>query len=212
MQDSPSPRKPAGQAARAARQKSATPGPALDERSVHIALAFLCLTGAVIGLTMGFKFYGHVSLSAYTQAHGVRENARIDAVSITCPGGGSNTSRCSSYTELAVTLPRPVRGHTASIVNVHQDPHWTREDTVTVLVDPQAPSYSELPGQPFYSPGSFYAAVAASAGFIVVAIAIFLAPRWRRRRQHRAQASGSYGIGVQRDHSKPSNWSPGTRS
>jgi hypothetical protein len=184
MQDSPSPLRPTGQARVAARQKSRTTGPAQDNRPVHIALAFLCLTGAVIALTLGVKSYAHVSLSAYTQAHGVRENARIDAVSATCPGGG-NSSRCSLYTELTVTLPRPVRGHTTSIVNVRQDPHWAKGDTITVLVNPQAPSYSELPGQTFYSPMNFYAAVGGGLGLFAVAMAIFLVPWWRKRRQRR---------------------------
>ncbi len=186
MQDSPRPQEPMGQAPLAPGRKgsSATRRPASADRPIHIFLAFCCLPIALIGLILSAKSYAHATLSSYTQTHGIRENALVDAVSITCPGG-SKSSRCSRYTQLTVTLPRPVRGHTASIVNVHQDPHRAKGDTITVLVDPQAPSYSELPGKPFYPLWESEVALAASVALIVLAISIFLAPQWRKRGHRR---------------------------
>jgi hypothetical protein len=71
MQDNPSPRKPAAQVLVTARRASGTAGPDLGNRPLHIAMAFFCLMGAVVALTLGVKSYAHVSLSADTQAHGV---------------------------------------------------------------------------------------------------------------------------------------------
>lgn len=189
MQDSPRPQNSMGQAPPAPGRKnsSSTRQPVSADRTVAIFLAFLCLPFALIGLILGVMSHEHATLSSYTQAHGIRENAVVDAVSTKCPGETSCSSKASPYSQLTVTLPRPVRRHTVSIVNVRQDPHRAKGDTISVLVDPQAPSYSELPGKPFYPMWESEVLLTASVALIVLAISIFLAPQWRKRRQRRPQ-------------------------
>lgn len=77
-------------------------------------------------------------------------------------------------------------------MNVRQDPHRAKGDTISVLVDPQAPSYSELPGKPFYPMWESEVLLTASVALIVLAISIFLAPQWRKRRQRRTQLPREY--------------------
>jgi hypothetical protein len=72
-------------------------------------------------------------------------------------------------------------------VNVSQDPHLAKGEIISVLVDPQAPSYSELPGKPFYPQWESEVGFAASAGLIIVALAVLFAPQFRKHRQRLAQ-------------------------
>lgn len=81
--------------------------------------------------------------SSYVQAHGVRDSATVLNVDNTSSTYKGNTTWSA---EVTVQLQQPVDGMTTSIVHVPYEDNSNDGDTITVLVDPSNPSYSELPG------------------------------------------------------------------
>jgi hypothetical protein len=167
-----------------------TPPVAADHLALTIFLAALLAVFAVVILAMGLAAAGDAAVSAYTQAHGVRENAVVDSDSMTC-ANYEFTQQCgarsSLYPQLAVTLSRPVGGQNTSSVDLNgKDPRLPKGDVISVLVDPQDPSHAELPGKPFNTAAGSDGMKAASAAMFGLAMAIVLVALWRRRRHRRA--------------------------
>jgi len=81
--------------------------------------------------------------SSYVQAHGVLDSATVLNVDNT-----SSTARGTTtwHAEVTVQLQQPVDGTTTSVVQVPYKDNSNDGDTITVLVDPSNPGYSELPG------------------------------------------------------------------
>jgi hypothetical protein len=121
---------------------------------------------------------GHVSRSQYTQAHGVREQA-IFAHSIY---SGTNTETWAD-----VTLTRPVNGRTTSVVHVPGEVRYTPGQHLTVVVDPQQASYSEIAGNPAFSYSRFlsenvWIGIPAVIAIVILVGALWDGCQWLRRR------------------------------
>jgi len=112
---------------------------------------------------------GDVSRSQYTQAHGVREQA-IFAHSLY---SGTNTETWAD-----VTLTRPVNGRTTSVVHVPGEVRYTPGQHLTVVVNPQQASYSEIAGNPAFSYSHFLSENAGLGVFVLIAIAMLVGALW----------------------------------
>jgi hypothetical protein len=112
---------------------------------------------------------GDVSRSQYVQAHGVREQA-IFAHSLY---SGTNTETWAD-----VTLTRPVNGRTTSVVHVPGEVRYTPGQHLTVVVDPQQASYSEIAGNPAFSYSRFMTEWAGLGVFALIAIAMLAGALW----------------------------------
>lgn len=112
---------------------------------------------------------GDVSRSQYTQAHGVREQA-IFAHSLY---SGTNTETWAD-----VTLTRPVNGRTTSVVHVPGEVIYTPGQHLTVAVDPQQASYSEIAGNPAFTYSRFMTENAWVGIFPLIAIAMLVVALW----------------------------------
>lgn len=112
---------------------------------------------------------GDVSRSQYTQAHGVREQA-IFAHSLY---SGTNTETWAD-----VTLTRPVNGRTTSVVHVPGEVRYTPGQHLTVVVDPQQASYSEIAGNSAFSYSRFLSENAGLGVFVLIAIAMLVGALW----------------------------------
>jgi hypothetical protein len=115
----------------------------------------------VIFLIVSFAIRSGAALSGFVQAHGVRRTAVILNVqnqehhSTTTTGSGSSrhTTTSTSWTALVqVSLAAPVGGQARTTVRVPGYESASPGDRLTVLVDPNDPSYAELPGSPSTSP------------------------------------------------------------
>ena len=161
-----------------------------DHRVLSMFLAAGLVIVAVVFLAVSLGAGEDAAVSAYTQAHGVRENAVVDSDSMTCADYDlyhSCSQRANLYAQLDVTLRRPVGGQATSSVDLNQDPRLPKGDVITVLVDPQNPSYAELPGKPFNTPADSEAGYVVSAALFVVAMGIVFVPLLRKRRQRQAR-------------------------
>lgn len=119
--------------------------------SAALLIAWCCTAGLLVFL-IAVTVISIVQFSPYersqeTQRHGIRVAAVAD--NRPCLDG------CEPGTPIPLALRRPVDGRRTSSLNpVRWDP-MTATVAVTVLVDPQAPGYAELPGQPTDRAGSY---------------------------------------------------------
>lgn len=179
-------------------------------RRITGALAMI-LVGAIfavvgIGLLIGSFFArSGADVSAYTQSHGVHENAIVQNVAVTTQdhcsnstsgrhGFHSSTSQNCSVTydaRITVTLPRPVSGQSTSVVHVGQNVSYARGQAVAVLVDPKEPGYAELPGQPYTTTATVLVlAIVGGVLLVVGAVLCFFGVRLRLSRRRRAAMAG----------------------
>lgn len=122
------------------RLESLEPHPASQPATWGVIL--IVSVGLFAFANLAASFPGDVSRSQYVQAHGVREQA-IFAHSLY---SGTNTETWAD-----VTLTRPVNGRTTSVVHVADEVSFTPGQHITVVVDPQQASYSEIAGDPAFS-------------------------------------------------------------
>ncbi len=94
-------------------------------------------TGAGIALA---SFHADYERSNYTQASGTPESATVISENA---GTGK-----AAETHVTVRLRTPVGGRDVSVVNIAGGASDKPGDSISILVDPQEPSYSELPGLP----------------------------------------------------------------
>ncbi len=108
--------------------------------------------------------------SAYTQAHGVREVATVISAR-----NESDTYKgvTTWYGYVLVRLPQPVGGQAQTTVHSPDKVHYATGAAVTVLVDPQSPSYAELPGNPL-SVGSSILLFTIGASLVIIICATVL--------------------------------------
>ena len=96
---------------------------------------------SAVFVVMAVNKHAQAAQSSYVQAHGLRESATVGHV--------DNKQVDGNYTAtVTVQLQPPVNGTTSSIVHVPHQDNSSPGDTITVLVDPSQPGYSELPGAP----------------------------------------------------------------
>lgn len=98
-----------------------------------------CIAGAV-------SDHEQAARSAYTQQHGVPEQAHVLGVANDQHCGRSS---CSYTAAIAVTLGTPVGGAVTSTVHLNAFSDALPGEVLPVLVDPRQPDYAELPGRPF---------------------------------------------------------------
>jgi hypothetical protein len=118
--------------------------------------------------------------SAYTQAHGVPSIGRVISV--------DNTQSCSkgscwwtSADLIDLTTPR-VNGATTTTLHTPFATSLTAGDMVSLLVDPQEPSWSEIPGHPLDHASAWYAFVIIGGLYWLIAGLGWYA-LWRRARR-----------------------------
>jgi hypothetical protein len=137
------------------------------------------LVALIVVLTSGTA---QAARSAYTQAHGEREVATVISVQ-----NKSSTSKgvTSWYGYILVRLPQPVGGQAQATVHVPDKVDDKPGEAVTVLVDPQSPSYAELPGEPLTTRAAVLVFSIIVIVFIIVFGAVFVISvrSWRRSRQ-----------------------------
>jgi hypothetical protein len=140
---------------------------------VHVSgviavLMLLVAAAALAGLSA--SLYSNGQRSQFTQHHGVPRQARVTAADSV-----SHTAKHDSWTtyDYDISLLVPVAGRTASHV---EDP--TRDTqvygvgkTMSVLVDPREPGYSEVPGEPVQSRWWFIAPLVMAMFFLGLAVA-----------------------------------------
>jgi len=110
------------------------------------AMVIITVVFALIGIGFGVgAFFAHraSARSSYVQAHGVRAAGTVDSV--------DNTQVCGRYScdwesSIVVSLSASVDGVTKTTVHYPDYSDLVAGDPVVVLVDPQQPSYAELPG------------------------------------------------------------------
>jgi DivIVA domain-containing protein len=101
----------------------------------------LFFAAVAIGAGVGFAaFHAAYERSNHTQASGIPDSATVTSVSV---GTGK-----AAETKLTVRLGTAVGGQDVSVVNIAGGHSYQRGEKVSILVDPQDPSYSELPGLP----------------------------------------------------------------
>jgi len=93
----------------------------------------------------GLNAHSQAEKSSFVQAHGIQDNATI----ISVDNIAHHSKHSTTYTaQVTVQLQYPVDRTTSSIVYVPNQDNSNPGDTISVLVDPNQPSYSELPGSP----------------------------------------------------------------
>jgi len=143
-------------------------------------LGILVPAGSIVMFVISVQEYRDAARSSYTQAHGVRRDARV--ISEHTSTGKYPTSA------LAVRLSGPVNGHDTTTVHIQGAPTYSPGARVTVVVDPQDPGYAELPGAPYTSDGQWEAPLGIGLGLILFTpcvIGVLYLNRWRTRRRVR---------------------------
>lgn len=110
-----------------------------------VGVGLLVMAGGLIPLLIGVGIYFEAAKSSLTQASGVHVTANvIDVETQTYCHRGS----CSDSATIDVELPRPMNGLRHSTVHVPHSVSYADFDNIAIVVDPNAPGYSELPGTP----------------------------------------------------------------
>jgi hypothetical protein len=83
---------------------------------------------------------------------------------------------------VTVRLHTPVGGRDVSVVNIAGGASYQPGDSISILVDPQDPSYSELPGTPDDTAFEGLVACAIVILVILVCVVVGLISTFRKRR------------------------------
>ena len=104
--------------------------------------------GTVGVIAAAISFHSQGSRSAFVQAHGTRSDGIVEYVdnSQTC-----SKNSCDYTAAIGIRLRQPVDGVESTVVHYNDFSFLTDGDAVEVLVDPDQPTYAELPGSPFIS-------------------------------------------------------------
>jgi hypothetical protein len=133
---------------------------------------FSVIMVAVAAFLIFFTFHlrSEGAQSAYTQAHGVESQATVVSVENIQHQSHSQSGGTSTFytADITVTLNPPVGGLSQTTVHVPHSVSYTAGQQVTVLVDPQAPGYAELPGQPNVTKADWYATLGGALVFALV--------------------------------------------
>lgn len=158
-------------------ERRASGGQAAKKGSLILSILSL-ISGAAL-IVYAVVSYRSVAESSYTQSHGVRETVTVINDQVT-------KGKDSTWSEVAVRLSAPVGGRNTSTVNIGGATSYAPGASITALVDPQDPSYAELPGRP-YNTFSSWILWPLLGGFFVLGSLYFTIVALRRRvlaRQH----------------------------
>ena len=149
------------------RRGSRTAGPV----SLSIFAAVMIVVGAGLFL-FSFHIRSESAQSAYTQAHGVYNQATVVSIENIAHQSHSQSGPSTTWytAQLTVTLNPPVGGLSQTTVHVPHSVSYAAGDPVSVLVDPQAPGYAELPGQPSVTGKDLWAMLGGAAVFALVGL------------------------------------------
>ncbi|MGO9974468.1 MAG: hypothetical protein ACLP01_17030 [Solirubrobacteraceae bacterium] len=160
-------------AARAtSRRRAATP-----RRTVRRGRRYSPVGSTIVALVLGagtaalavnaVVMRSHGARSSFVQSHGVQEQATVDDV--------NNSQDCGRYgctysAAISVTLARPVGGTMQSVAHYPDTSNLNQGQQITVLVDPEEPTYSEIPGSKLVDSGSWIASalLALACGALLV--------------------------------------------
>jgi len=156
---------------------------------VSTAIFGVILAAIAVGLfVFSFNVRSQGARSAYTQAHGVAQQATVVSVTVTQQqqnNPGTTTARPGFSSKVIVMLSQPVGGQSQTTVNVPQLVTYKAGDPINVLVDPQQPGYAELPGTPDVtssdSTAFLIAAIVVAALTVLFFLRVTLGARGRRR-------------------------------
>lgn len=156
---------------------------------VSLSLFSVFLTGmAVLFFLFSFHIRAASAQSSYTQAHGVGRQATVVSVQNIQNQSHSQSGGTSTwYTAvIAAAFSPPVGGLSQTTVHVPHQVSYASGSTVYVLVDPQAPGYAELPGQPSVTSKDWWALLAGT--LVCGLLAVFLG--WQAIKKIRARRLG----------------------
>lgn len=153
---------------------------------VIISFGLLTYLGVVIGLEVtAADTHAQGAVSSYVQRHGVRRTGailRVQNIEDQAARGGPY------YTALiTVRLAPPLAGHSTTIVHEPQRSDLIVGEGLAILVDPQQPAYSELPGLPFVRSWQWTVAAGIGLAFALVGVlpmvtmTVHMVGRYRRR-------------------------------
>lgn len=145
--------------------------------TVAAVFLFIFTAGFTIGSVVSFNGW---RLSQFVQAHGVLTQATVISVDNIQHQGRYGTW----YTaDIDVLLKDPVGGQSFSTVNDPSAAYYSQGQVISVRVDPNQPSYSELPGTPNNGAGSWIVLVVFAGLFLFVTFHYYreLFVRFRQR-------------------------------
>jgi hypothetical protein len=151
-----------------------------------------CVTVALV--IFGIQAQSLDSRSALVQGHGIRSRGTVLAVHnhLYCQATTGQFRRaCIPRADVQVKLTAPVHGVSTTEAYYPYLLLLRRGETVTVLVDPHQPGYSEFPGHRYRGAGGWiiFAVAAVLVALLALREAQALAHVLRARRQHRAGQS-----------------------
>jgi hypothetical protein len=115
-------------------------------------LVMITFALAIVMVVLTFSTYHNQQRSGETQSHGIAVTGTVDSVDNTQHCGRSS---CSWTAAITVTLNRPVKGLATTTVHYPAYSYLFTSDSVSVLVDPEQPSYAEIPGVKFEDSGTW---------------------------------------------------------
>lgn len=137
---------------------------------------FALVLMAMAALLFFFTFHlrSESAQSAYTQAHGVSRQATVISVTnFQHHSSSQNGNGTIWYTaQITASVNPPVDGQSQTTVHVPHQVGYADGQTLSVLVDPRAAGYAELPGQPDITAKDWWAALAGAA--VCALLACFL--------------------------------------
>jgi hypothetical protein len=148
--------------------------------------AFILTAMAALLFFFSFHVRAESAQSEYIQAHGMSRQATVISVdNIQHQSHSQNGTGTVWYTaDITASLNPAVGGLSETTVHVPHQVSYSDGQTVPVLVDPRAPGYAELPGQPDVTAKDWWATLA--GGAVCVLLACFLGwqaiAKVRRRR------------------------------
>lgn len=145
----------------------------------------LVLAGVITGTVQSF---GAWRLTSYVQAHGQLASATVVTVRNI---KHSSRSRTWYTAVISARLRRPVHGVTATTVYDPDGASLLRGDPLTVLVDPQQPGYSELPGEPYSSMADWLIGIVFCLIVLLITV-VYWHEATVRFREHRRAARLAY--------------------
>jgi len=155
-------------------------------------LLFFGVAPTVVLIIMTLTLVEGGAQSSRTQDRGIAQSAVIQKVidvkhATEHKKPGAKLSAGSTYTytyttTLVLGLPTPVRGRTQSKIEFTQRLPYTVGTSLAVLVDPEDPGHSELPGQRTTWAGAWRISAAGTTAWILGTAGVVLLVRNRRRR------------------------------
>lgn len=153
---------------------------------IAVSLFLLVFLTIVIGSGVyAVNIYSQGALSSYVQHDGVSRTGGIVMVKNVEHQGSRSGPWYSAL--ITVALAPPVGGHSTTVVHDPDGSDLPPGEGLRILVDPQQPSYAELPGQPFVKgwlwiiPGTLSLAFGMLGVLPIATMIVRMIGRYRRR-------------------------------